>query len=59
MMGVPIFPAGIVKQYLTPKSFIDNLDLSQLHYFGNYICPPYPESDCAGNVEGHNQNCSP
>ena len=40
-------------------SSICNLGLSQLHYFGNYICPPYPESDCAGNVEGHNQNCSP
>ena len=31
-MGVPIFPAGIVKQYLTPKSFIDNLDLSQFTF---------------------------
>ena len=32
MKGVPIFPAGIVKQYLTPKSFIDNLDLSQFTF---------------------------
>ena len=26
--GIPIFPAGMVKPYTTPKSFMDGLDLS-------------------------------
>ena len=28
MTGVPIFPAGMVKQYFTPKPFMNDLDLS-------------------------------
>ena len=32
MTDVPIFPSGIVKQYLTPKSFMDDLDLSRLEF---------------------------
>ena len=29
MTGVPLFPAGMVKQYHTPKPFMDGLDLSR------------------------------
>ena len=32
MTGVPIFPTGMVKQYLTPKSFMDDLDLSRFTF---------------------------
>ena len=32
MTGVPIFPTGIVKQYLTSESFMDNLDLSRFTF---------------------------
>ena len=32
MTGVPLFPTGIVKQYFTPKSFIDDLDLSKFTF---------------------------
>ena len=32
MTGVPLFPAGIVKQYLTPKPFMDDLDLSRFTF---------------------------
>ena len=32
MTGVPIFPTGIVKQYFTPKSFMDDLDLSRFTF---------------------------
>ena len=32
MTGVPIFPSGIVKQYFTPKSFMDDLDLSRFTF---------------------------
>ena len=32
MTGVPIFPLGIVKQYFTPKSFMDDLDLSRFTF---------------------------
>ena len=32
MTDVPIFPSGIVKQYFTPKSFMDDLDLSRFTF---------------------------
>jgi uncharacterized protein (TIGR02466 family) len=32
MTGVPLFPTGLVKQYHTPKPFIDNLDLSKFTF---------------------------
>ena len=32
MTAVPIFPTGMVNQYLTPKSFMDDLDLSRLEF---------------------------
>ena len=32
MTGVPIFPSGIVKQYFTPKTFMDDLDLSRFTF---------------------------
>ena len=32
MTGVPLFPAGIVKQYHTPKPFMDDLDLSRFTF---------------------------
>ena len=32
MTGVPIFPSGIVKQYFTPTSFMDDLDLSRFTF---------------------------
>ena len=32
MTGVPLFPVGMVKQYLTPKSFMDDLDLSRFTF---------------------------
>jgi len=32
MTGVPIFPSGMVKQYFTPKSFMDDLDLSRFTF---------------------------
>ena len=32
MTGVPIFPTGIVKQYLTAESFMDDLDLSKFTF---------------------------
>jgi len=35
------------------------MGLSHLHYFGNDLCPPYPPLDCADEVEGHSQDCSP
>ena len=30
--GVPLFPAGVVKPYTAPKSFIDNLDLTEFAF---------------------------
>ena len=35
------------------------MGLSHLHYFGNDLCPPYPSLDCADEVEGDSQYCSP
>jgi|TARA_B110000977_G_scaffold174513_1_gene228435 uncharacterized protein (TIGR02466 family) len=32
MTGVPLFPTGLVKQYHTPKPFMDNLDLSKFTF---------------------------
>ena len=32
MSGVPIFPAGIVKQYVSPTSFYETMDLSKFVY---------------------------
>ena len=32
MSGVPIFPAGIVKQYNSPIPFVDTIDLQQFSY---------------------------
>ena len=32
MTGVPLFPAGMVKQYHTPKPFMDGLDLSRFTF---------------------------
>ena len=32
MTGIPIFPTGMVKQYFTPKTFMDDLDLSRLTF---------------------------
>jgi len=32
MSGVPIFPSGIVKQYISPISFGDNTDLTKFTY---------------------------
>ena len=32
MTGVPLFPTGMVKQYLTAESFIDDLDLSKFTF---------------------------
>ena len=32
MTGVPLFPAGMVKPYTAPKSFIDNLDLTEFAF---------------------------
>jgi len=32
MTGVPLFPTGLVKQYHTPKSFMDGLDLSRFAF---------------------------
>ena len=32
MTAIPIFPTGMVNQYLTPKSFMDDLDLSRLEF---------------------------
>ena len=32
MTGVPLFPTGIVKQYLTAESFMNNLDLSRFTF---------------------------
>ena len=32
MTGVPLFPTGLVKQYTTPKSFMDDLDLSRFTF---------------------------
>ena len=32
MDGIPLFPIGMVKQYFTPKSFMDDLDLSRLTF---------------------------
>ena len=32
MTGVPLFPTGMVKQYLTPKSFMNDLDLSRFTF---------------------------
>ena len=29
MTGIPLFPTGMVKQYLTAESFMDDLDLSK------------------------------
>ena len=30
--GLPVFPAGMVKPYTSPKSFMDDLDLSRLRF---------------------------
>jgi uncharacterized protein (TIGR02466 family) len=32
MNGVPLFPAGMAKQYIAPKSFMDDLDLSDFTF---------------------------
>ena len=32
MTGVPIFPSGVVKPYTSPKSFMNDLDLSRLTF---------------------------
>ena len=32
MSGVPIFPSGIIKQYISPISFGDNTDLTKFTY---------------------------
>ena len=32
MTGIPLFPTGLVKQYFTPKSFMDDLDLSRFTF---------------------------
>ena len=32
MTGVPLFPTGMVKQYFTPKTFIDDLDLTRFTF---------------------------
>ena len=32
MTGIPIFPTGMVKQYFTPKTFMDDLDLSRFTF---------------------------
>ena len=32
MTGVPLFPAGMVKQYHTPKPFMNGLDLSRFTF---------------------------
>ena len=32
MTGIPIFPSGVVKIYTSPKSFIDDLDLSRFTF---------------------------
>ena len=32
MTGLPIFPAGMIKPYTAPKSFMDDLDLSRLTF---------------------------
>ena len=32
MTGVPLFPAGMMKQYHTPKPFMDDLDLSRFTF---------------------------
>ena len=32
MSGVPIFPAGIIKQYNSPIPFVDTIDLNQFSY---------------------------
>ena len=32
MTGVPLFPTGIVKQYFTPKSFMDDLDFTRFTF---------------------------
>ena len=37
MTGVPLFPTGLVKQYTTPKTFMNDLDLSK---FNNILLQP-------------------
>ena len=32
MTGVPLFPTGLVKQYHTPKPFMDGLNLSRFTF---------------------------
>ena len=32
MTGIPLFPTGLVKQYFTPKTFMDDLDLSRFTF---------------------------
>ena len=32
MSGVPLFPTGMVKQYLTPKTFMNDLDLTRFTF---------------------------
>ena len=32
MTGVPLFPTGLVKQYTTPKTFMNDLDLSKFTF---------------------------
>jgi uncharacterized protein (TIGR02466 family) len=32
MNGVPLFPTGVVKPYITPKSFMETLDLSKVTF---------------------------
>ena len=62
--GIPIFPAGVVKPYTSPKSFIDNLDLTEfsgvnvnnhIYKFSNILIQPKFEEiriwveDCAND----------
>ena len=53
MNGVPIFPSGIVKQYISPIPFGDNTDLTKFTYeqykgstklIGGAICVLTPDT---------------
>ena len=37
MNGVPIFPSGIVKQYISPIPFGDNTDSEFLNFYGSSL----------------------
>ena len=47
--GIPVFPAGVIKPYTAPKSFIDSLDLTEfsgenvnnhIYKFNNILLQP-------------------